>query len=259
MEAIDAARKHEEFLLQNFKGGVNEIEGEKGQTVKMMAETKKETSNIAKVRFGKRRVAMLRNLQILKSESELSKPTPKEIEFCKQFVGQVASCQQTIEHLNKLLDAHVGDFEREIKKVLKTYNIRIEAYHGGSLVGNHCMFMSENGDGIFDDLAAAISPRLSDPTNKTYLEAICIRMKEILKLWFEIMKTMKSAQYQDDAACEAFRTNTKALNKEINSLINDPPIPGCGLKLSQQLKSHLLFDWEIQDFLELWRTLGGGG
>ena len=84
-------------------------------------------------------------------------------------------------------------------------------------------------------------------------------MKEILKLWFEIMKTMKSAKYQDDAACKAFRTNTKALNKEIHSLINDPPIPGCGLKLSQQPESHILFDWEIQDFLELWRTLGGVG
>ena len=68
---------------------------------------------------------------------------------------------------------------------------------------------------------------------------------------------MKSRKYKDDDACDAFKTNTKALNKEIYSLINNPPIPGCGLKLLQQLKSHILFDLEIHDFLAAWRTLGG--
>ena len=33
-------------------------------------------------------------------------------------------------------------------------------------------------------------------------------------------------------------------------------MPRCKLKHSKKLKSHLLFDWEIRDFLKRWRTLG---
>ena len=170
MEAIDEGQKYKEFLLREFKGVVNEIEGKKELTIQMMAEIKKVTKNIAKAKLGKRRKAMLRNLQLLKHECERNKTTPEEMEVYEQFVAQVSASQQTVDHLNNLLSAHVGDFDREIKKVLKTYNVRIEAYHGGSLVGNHCMFMSENSDNIMDDLSAAIRPRLSDSTNKSYLE-----------------------------------------------------------------------------------------
>jgi hypothetical protein len=71
------------------------------------------------------------------------------------------------------------------------------------------------------------------------------------------MKTMKSTAYQTDKNCSRFKENTSEMNKEINSLITDPSVPGCKLKHSKQLKSHLLFDWEIYDFLMSWRTLGG--
>ena len=68
---------------------------------------------------------------------------------------------------------------------------------------------------------------------------------------------MKSTEYQTDEDCVRFKRNTTALKKEINSLVTNPPVPGCGLKHSKQLKSHLLFDGEIHDFLVTWRTLGG--
>ena len=54
-----------------------------------------------------------------------------------------------------------------------------------------------------------------------------------------------------------FKANTVALNKAINTLITNPPVPGCEMKYSRQLKSHLLFDWEVFNFLWKWWTLGG--
>ena len=82
-------------------------------------------------------------------------------------------------------------------------------------------------------------------------------MKDILNLWLKLMMVMKSKEYQSDEACQMFKENTIALNKAINQLITNPPVPGCQLKHSKQLKSHLLFDREILEFLMKWRTLGG--
>ena len=54
-----------------------------------------------------------------------------------------------------------------------------------------------------------------------------------------------------------FKENTIGLNKVINQLIANSPVPGCKLKYSKQLKRYLLFDGEIFDFLMKYRTLGG--
>ena len=163
----------------------------------------------------------------------------------------------TVTHMEELLMAHTGDAERELKKVLKTNNVDIDAHFGGSIVGNHCMYMGEKGNAIMDGMTAAMLPKIKDDTNRQHLQAICDRMKPILSLWFEIMKTMKSVDCQSDEDCERFKENIIKMNKAIHSLITNPPVPGCGLNFSKQLKSHLLFDWEILDFLLRWRTLGG--
>ena len=140
---------------------------------------------------------------------------------------------------------------------LKANNVDISAYRNGSIVGNHCMYMGANGDKIMDTMKKAMLPKIKDSDNISYLNNTCARMKHILRLWYELMRTMKSAEYQKDEDCERFEENRIELNKAFNSLINDPPVPGYVLELSKQLKSHLLFDWEIRVFLLVWRTLGG--
>ena len=117
--------------------------------------------------------------------------------------------------------------------------------------------MAKNGNIIMDATAAVISPNICDPSNRKYLEAKRIQMKRFFKLWFESTRIMKSAEYQTNNKCSSFKGNTTDLNKAIHSLITDPPVPGCKLKHSKQLKSHLLFGWEIYKFLVSWRTLGG--
>ena len=65
-----------------------------------------------------------------------------------------------------------------------------------------------------------------------------------------LIKVMKSKRKQTNEKIEGFELNTIALNKAIQQLISHPPVPGCNLKYSKQLKSHLLFDLEILDFFD---------
>ena len=68
---------------------------------------------------------------------------------------------------------------------------------------------------------------------------------------------MKRVTVASDEVCIAFDKNVTELNTLICSLVTDPPVPGCLLKLSKQLKFHLLFDDEVSKFLWTGRTLGG--
>ena len=174
----------------------------------------------------------------------------------QDFVYQVVIAEQTVQHCEDLLEAHTGDSKRELLKAFHANNVDISAYHNGSIDGNHCMYMGANGDKIMDAMTKGMEPKIRNANNKKYLHNICVDMNKILKLWYEITRTMKSVEYQDDEACSTFEKNILELNKAVNSLIKTPPVPGCKLKHSKQLKSHLLFDWEVHDFLKTWRTLG---
>ena len=121
--------------------------------------------------------------------------------------------------MNQILGEHQGDGERELVKLMKQNNADQMAYHGGIIVGNQCMHMGQNGDQTLDAMSKAMRPKIKDLTNRKYVRAINVRMKEILKLWFKLMLVMKSKEYQSDAACREFRENTVAFNKAINDLI----------------------------------------
>ena len=70
-------------------------------------------------------------------------------------------------------------------------------------------------------------------------------MKHILKLYYNLMRIMKAVEYQTDDNCEKFKENTIEHVKAVNLLVTILQVPGCWLRLSKQLKGHLLFDWEI--------------
>ena len=87
--------------------------------------------------------------------------------------------------------------------------VDIEAYFGGSIVGNHCMNFAVHANKIFKEMAAAMLLKISDSSNRQHLEVITVQMKKILNMWLELMKTMKPANYQTDEACLKFKENTK--------------------------------------------------
>ena len=82
--------------------------------------------------------------------------------------------------------------------------------------------MGANGDEIMDAVTKGMEPKIKNPDNKKYLKNICVEMKNILKLWYKIMRTMKSFEYQNDKACLKFEENIKELNKAVHSLITTP-------------------------------------
>jgi hypothetical protein len=83
-------------------------------------------------------------------------------------------------------------------------------------------------------------------------------MKEMMSIWYKLQKVMKSVELQDDATIAAFETDMNSLRRCINRFVDtDPPIPGVGLKLPTQLKTHIMFYKHVQEQLEQWGTLGG--
>jgi len=71
------------------------------------------------------------------------------------------------------------------------------------------------------------------------------------------MLTMKSIKRQSKENIEQFKSDTIALNKALNEFISKPPVPGMNISLPTLLKSHFLFDYHLQDWLEMWETFGG--
>ena len=78
-----------------------------------------------------------------------------------------------MEHCNNMLKEHKGDDECELVKVLQENNVDISAYHGDSIVGNHCMSMA---------MTKTVKPKIRHVYNKIYLESTSVLLKQILSL-----------------------------------------------------------------------------
>ena len=90
--------------------------------------------------------------------------------FYHQSVAQVLLAKSTATNLNEIVKEHKGDAKRQLRKALKQNKVEKDAYHGGSITGNHCMNMAVHGNKIMDDMTTAMRPKISDPTNQKYLE-----------------------------------------------------------------------------------------
>ena len=76
-----------------------------------------------------------------------------------------------------------------------------------------------------DAIYKAMLPKISGTSNKSYLQNTCKEIKQILKLWYEIMRTMKWVAAASDEGCIAFDKNVTLLNKSIYSLVTNPLFP----------------------------------
>ena len=55
-----------------------------------------------------------------------------------------------------------------------------------------------------DAIYKAMLPKISGTSNKSYLQNTCKAIKQIPKLWYEIMQTMKRVTVASDEDCIAF-------------------------------------------------------
>ena len=125
---------------------------------------------------------MVFQLNTLRAECERNKTTEEEERLYEELVYQLVISEQTAQHCDDLLKASTGDSERELVKALTENNVDISAYHGGSIVGNHCMYMGANGDKIIDAVTKGMEPKIKNADNKKYLKNVGMEMKQILKM-----------------------------------------------------------------------------
>ena len=180
-------------------------------------------SSISTVKYGKHRDKLVRNLTMLRGELTRWKTTTEEDRVYDEYFSQLLYAEGTLKHMEDLLKAHTGDSERELIKTLKANKVDINSYFGGSIVGNHCMYFGEYRENIMNEMKKAMQPKIKEVNNKSYLTNICVRMKHILKLWYGVMRTMKSVQYQTDDECKKFEEDTIELKKLCTHLLMTPP------------------------------------
>lgn len=111
-------------------------------------------------------------------------------------------------------------------KALQENGVDIGTYHGGCIVGNQCMATAKKGNNVIQTMMKAMLPKIKDADNRKYLKDTCDQMKHMLNLWYELQRTMKSVEYQNDLNCARFKENTTRMNKAIHSLITHPLFPG---------------------------------
>ena len=255
-EAYSWVIEYEEFLRKEFQGVIQYVEAKKKQIDKHMKSIAKAAEKVSNLPPGQMQEKWIAKLEELRTWSEQNKTTEEEVEAGMHFVEQLHITCKTKEYLKKVLDKHQGDSAREFIKAMKNNKVDQQVYHSGMIVGNHCMAFGENGGKIVNELTMAMKPKIKDAENLGYLTETATVMKNIIRLWFELMLVMKSKRCQTEETIKKFKETTIELTKAIQNLIVAPPVPGCELKYSKQLKSHLLFDGEIHDFLSIWGTLG---
>ena len=161
------------------------------------------------------------------------------------------------DEMKTVLKKHEGHASRIIGDAMNDHGVDENVYHKKSIDGNHCMKLGEKGTEIVDQVTKGMREVIKDEKNIEYLEKLDASLKEILSLWYKLMNVMKSVRRQSPEEIAQFKANTIAFNEAITKFVTDEPVPGTGNSLPEFLKSHLLFDYHIQDFWELWETLGG--
>jgi hypothetical protein len=180
-----------------------------------------------------------------------------KVENESQLMEQLFVTRKMRDEYVQILKKHEGHASRVIGDAMNANGVDENVYHKRSIDGNKCMKFGENGSKIVDQVDEEMKKHIKDEKNVQYLNKLSTSLKEILRLWYKLMLVMKSVKRQPRHVIAQFKVDTIALNEALHDFVTNEPVPGTGNKLPQFLKSHLLFDYHIQDFFELWESLGG--
>ena len=107
-----------------------------------------------------------------------------------------------------------------------------------------------------DAVETDIKKVIKNEKNIEYLKDICSRIKSIYKIWYCLILEMKLVWRKTSAEIAQFKVDTVVLLKAICEFIQNGPVPGIKKSLHVLLKSHLLFGFRVQNFLELYNNVG---
>ena len=185
-----------------------------------------------------------------------NKLSEEQIENECQLMEQLYITKQMKEEYTNVLKKHEGCASRLIGASLNANGVDENVYHKRSIDGNHCMKLAQNGTKIVDQITIEMKKVIKDDKNVEYLTKLDASFKNILSIWYRMMRVMKSVDRQSPRAITEFKTDTIALKRAVADFIKNEPVPGTDNTLPTFLKSHILFDNHIQEFLVLWETIG---
>ena len=156
-----------------------------------------------------------------------------------------------------IIKKHEEHASRIIANAMSAHGVDENVYHKHSIDGNNCMKYGENSTKIVARVTREMGKVIKYENNIKYIEKLDASLKGILEIWYRLIRVMKPPKRQKLATIAKFKANIITLNKAIHKFVADEPVLGTGIEHPKFLESHLLFDYHIQDFLELWETLGG--
>jgi len=201
----------------------------------------------------------------LKTLDNAFKLEDNEKEYIAQLIEVSAVTEDTIKYLNKVLTKHDGIHQRFIVNTLKDHGVDIQVYHSGVMNGPHCVKFADHGVEIMDEITKAALEHFGDnATLKAAIEDFGKQMKNILAIWYRIMKFLISVDYHTDEAIDKFADDIEKMRQAVVKLIKDEPSLGkdSPLKLPSTIKAHLLFDNNVNGVshilhhVRLWHATG---
>ncbi len=144
----------------------------------------------------------------------------------KQMLEQSCMVKNTIDELQRIHKKYSCFSQVTIVKTLKEFNVDLQVYFNGVIIGPHCMILAENGEKIQQRLYDEMTKKVKEPSLREAMKKCRDKMVAI-KVSYELCKTMMSTKEQDDAAIQKFEDNIKELKRQIHNLIVvDPPLSG---------------------------------
>jgi len=177
----------------------------------------------------------------------------------KQMLEQSCMVKNTIDELQRIHKKYSCFSQVIIVETLKKFNVDLQVYFNGVIIGPHCMILAENAEKIQQHLYDEMMKKVKEPSLREAMKKYRDKMVTIYKIWYELCKTMMSTKEQDDAAIQKFEDNIKELRRQIHNLIVvDPPLSGDKnpLKLPTKLKWFTLLSDVLVNTLKLWRCIG---
>mmetsp|Transcript_7972 Transcript_7972/g.16311 ORF Transcript_7972/g.16311 Transcript_7972/m.16311 type:complete len:223 (+) Transcript_7972:589-1257(+) len=133
----------------------------------------------------------------------------------KQMLEQSCMVKNTIDELQRIHKKYSCFSQVIIVETLKKFNVDLQVYFNGVIIGPHCMILAENAEKIQQHLYDEMMKKVKEPSLREAMKKYRDKMVTIYKIWYELCKTMMSTKEQDDAAIQKFEDNIKELRRQI--------------------------------------------
>ena len=261
-EAEEMAKEYETYLAQKLASKMGAVDANKKLMDQLFHQMNYHELMMGASASPSDRSLWLGSLELLReqlvwAQNASTELNTEQIKNESHLMEQLFVTKKNKEEMLTILKKHEGHSSRVVASAMTKNGVDENVYHKGSIDGNHCMILGQNGTKIVNEVTAEMKKVVKDSQNIEHIEKLDASLKEMFELWFEMMKIMKSTKRQSRATIARFKIATIALNKAILKFCSDDTVPGAENKPPTFLKAHLLFGFHIQDFFEIWETIGG--